>query len=74
MLLTSLSLTRSHQSSVEPRLAVSNNDCTVKFYDIPLHEDGPPQGLRECGYLRLGEPVNHCELDRWSGMLAHTDV
>lgn len=62
VLLTSLSLTRSHQSSVEPRLAVSNNDCTVKFYDIPLQDDSAPKAIRECGYLRLGEPVNHSSI------------
>ncbi|KAL4066864.1 hypothetical protein V8B97DRAFT_1949385 [Scleroderma yunnanense] len=62
VLLSSLSLTRSHQSSVEPRLAVSNNDCTVKFYDIPLQEDSPPKEIRTCGTLRLDEPVNHSSI------------
>ena len=34
VLLTSLSLTRSNESSAEPRVAVSNNDCTVKVFDV----------------------------------------
>jgi len=29
--------TRSNESSAEPRVAVSNNDCTVKFFDVNMH-------------------------------------
>ncbi|THH05792.1 hypothetical protein EW146_g9807 [Bondarzewia mesenterica] len=66
VLLTSLSLTRSHESSAEPRVAVSNNDCTVKFYDVNVRGskgvDGPPQRISEAGTLRLDVPVNHSSI------------
>ncbi|KAH7884335.1 hypothetical protein F5I97DRAFT_1441168 [Phlebopus sp. FC_14] len=62
VLLTSLSLTRCSESSVEPRLAVSNNDYSVKFYDIPIRGEYPPGDLRQCGYLKLEEPVNHSSI------------
>jgi hypothetical protein len=58
--LSNLSLTRSHESSVEPRVAVSNNDCTVKFYDVPIRGQNPPKAIEEAGILRLDVPVNHC--------------
>jgi len=64
VLLTSLSLTRSNESSAEPRVAVSNNDCTVKFFDVNVRGakgvDGPPKRINEAGTLRLDVPVNHC--------------
>ena len=64
VLLTALSLTRSHESSAEPRVAVSNNDCTIKFYDVNVRGskgvDGPPKRISEAGTLRLDVPVNHC--------------
>ena len=64
VLLTSLSLTRSNESSAEPRVAVSNNDCTVKFFDVNVRGakgvDGPPKRINEVGTLRLDVPVNHC--------------
>ncbi|KAI0289717.1 hypothetical protein BC826DRAFT_1030078 [Russula brevipes] len=63
VLLTSLSLTRSNESSAEPRVAVSNNDCTVKFFDVNVRGakgvDGPPKRISEAGTLRLDVPVNH---------------
>ncbi|KAI6107956.1 hypothetical protein F5141DRAFT_1119696 [Pisolithus sp. B1] len=62
VLLSSLSLTRSNESSVEPRLAVSNNDWKVKFYDVPICEDSAPKEIRQCGMLRLEEPVNHSSI------------
>lgn len=38
--LTSLSLSPSHESSVEPRVIISNNDKTVKFYDVAIRAHG----------------------------------
>ncbi|TFY83422.1 hypothetical protein EWM64_g601 [Hericium alpestre] len=66
VLLTSLSLTRSHESSAEPRVAVSNNDCTVKFYDVNVRGARGPEGLckriSEAGTLRIDVPVNHSSI------------
>ncbi|KIJ66851.1 hypothetical protein HYDPIDRAFT_166309 [Hydnomerulius pinastri MD-312] len=62
VLLSSLSLTRSSESSVEPRLAVSNNDSTVKFYDIAVRGQLAPRELRQSGNLKLEEPVNHSSI------------
>lgn len=66
VLLTSLSLTRSNESSAEPRVAVSNNDCTVKFFDVNVRGtkgvDGPPKRISEVGTLRLDVPVNHSSI------------
>ena len=59
-MLSSLSLTRSAESSVEPRLVVSNNDCTVRFYDIAVRGESSPKDLRKSGNLLLEEPINHC--------------
>lgn len=60
--LTSLSLTGSNESSAEPRIVISNNDRTVKFFDIATrsakHSD---QRLSLAGHLRLDVAVNHCE-------------
>lgn len=59
VLLTSLSLTQSNEGSVEPRVVVSNNDCTVKFFDVPLRPT-QPKTILFVGSLRLDVPVNHC--------------
>lgn len=61
VLLTSLSLTRSNESSIEPRVGISNNDGSVKLYDIPLRVQSARRRLREVGQIRLEVPVNHCE-------------
>ena len=45
---------------MEPRLVVSNNDCTVRFYDIAVHGESSPNDLRQSGNLKLEEPINHC--------------
>ena len=60
VLLSSLSLTRSVESTVEPRLVVSNNDCTVRFYDIAVRGESSAKDLRQSGNLKLEEPINHC--------------
>ncbi|KAI0789926.1 hypothetical protein C8Q75DRAFT_793057 [Abortiporus biennis] len=61
--LTSLNLSKSHESSVEPRVVVSNNDRTVKFFDVSLRaktSDPALPRLTLAGQLRLDVPVNHC--------------
>lgn len=60
VLLTSMNLTRSNESSFEPRVVISNNDETVKFYDVPVKGDMRPNSIKEAGILKLGTPVNHC--------------
>ncbi|KAH8092671.1 hypothetical protein BXZ70DRAFT_452836 [Cristinia sonorae] len=74
--LTSLGLTGSHESSVEPRVIISNNDKTVKFYDVAIRVRGavehsishrprqemPVQRLAQVGQLKLEVPVNHSSL------------
>ncbi|KAF8134902.1 hypothetical protein EV363DRAFT_1160252 [Boletus edulis] len=62
VLLSSLSLTRSAESSVEPRLVVSNNDCTVRFYDVAVRGETSPKDLRISGNLKLEEPINHSSI------------
>ncbi|KAF8976004.1 hypothetical protein BDQ17DRAFT_1441281 [Cyathus striatus] len=47
--LTGLSLTHVHESAVEPRVGISNNDFTVK-------------ALGEVGCVRLDVPVNHSSI------------
>ncbi|KAF9540885.1 hypothetical protein CPC08DRAFT_770720 [Agrocybe pediades] len=37
---TGMSLTRSNESSVEPRVGISNNDGSVKLYDVPMRVGG----------------------------------
>lgn len=64
VMLTSMSFSRSNESAVEPRILVSNNDRTVKFYDIALRngkatDDYEPR-LLDIGRLDLPVPVNHC--------------
>lgn len=76
VLLTSMSLTRSNESSVEPRIGISNNDCTVKFYNVPLR--GPTKRtMDEVGSLRINVPVNHCAYSLYTILLPteyHTSV
>ena len=36
VMLTTMNFARSHESAAEPRIIVSNNDKTVKFFDIAL--------------------------------------
>ncbi|KAF8650056.1 hypothetical protein AX16_005446 [Volvariella volvacea WC 439] len=62
VLLTSLSLNRSYESSIEPRIAISNNDCTVKFFDIPMRTPNSKRILSEAGALKLEVPVNHSSI------------
>ncbi|TFK17510.1 hypothetical protein FA15DRAFT_761035 [Coprinopsis marcescibilis] len=65
VLLSSLSLTSSNESSVEPRVGVSNNDRTVRLYDVPIRGQTlkrarrNEQLLKEAGTLTLDVPVNH---------------
>lgn len=64
VMLTSLSLTKANVSSVEPRVAVSNNDCSVKFFEVNIRSsDNSPASskLKDLGTLRIDVPVNHCE-------------
>ncbi|OJA08493.1 hypothetical protein AZE42_02854 [Rhizopogon vesiculosus] len=56
----SVLLSPAFDGSHEPRLVVSNNDWTVRIYDVPLRKE--PQDLRCCGTLRLEEPVNHSSI------------
>ncbi|KAJ3888464.1 hypothetical protein GG344DRAFT_53566 [Lentinula edodes] len=64
ILLTSINLGRSNESSLEPRLAISNNDCTVKFFDIPMSVRGGGNSLkiRNAGSVRLNVAVNHSSI------------
>ena len=58
--LTSLSLTRSNQSAVEPRVGISNNDCIVRLYEVPIRVQSQKRTPRPIGSLRFDVPVNHC--------------
>lgn len=60
LLLTSLSMCHSNESSAEPRIAVSNNDGTVRFFDIPIRSE-TFTSLPESGCVRLAVPINHCK-------------
>ncbi|KAG5644182.1 hypothetical protein DXG03_009023 [Asterophora parasitica] len=61
VLLTSLSLTRSNESSVEPRIGISNNDGSVKFYNVPIR--GPmKRTIDEVGCVRFNVPINHSSI------------
>jgi hypothetical protein len=60
VLLTSLSLTRANESSVEPRVGVSNNDGSVKLYNIPMRVHNNRRKLVEVGVIKLDVPINHC--------------
>ncbi|KAJ7015753.1 hypothetical protein C8F04DRAFT_1284870 [Mycena alexandri] len=57
ILLTSLSLTDSNQNSAEPRMAVSNNDRVVMFFDVPIRSRAPT--INPVGAVRFNVPVNH---------------
>ncbi|KAI0707284.1 hypothetical protein C8Q76DRAFT_629023 [Earliella scabrosa] len=66
VMLTSMNFARSHQSAVEPRIVVSNNDRTVKFFDVAIRsskivDDFEPR-LLDIGSLRLDVPVNHSSI------------
>ncbi|PPQ92602.1 hypothetical protein CVT25_007294 [Psilocybe cyanescens] len=61
VLLTSLSLTGSHQSSVEPRVVISNNDWSIRMYDIPMRVRGP-RTLKPVGELKLDVAINHSSI------------
>ncbi|KAJ7111964.1 hypothetical protein C8R44DRAFT_256050 [Mycena epipterygia] len=60
ILLTSLSLTDSNESSVEPRMAVSNNDRVVMFFDVPIRSR--PSTINQVGAVRFNVPVNHSSI------------
>ena len=63
VLLTSLSLSRSNESNVDPRVGISNNDGSVRLYDVPMRVSNTRRNrkLHEVGEVRLDVPVNHCE-------------
>ena len=62
VMLSSLSLTKANVSSVEPRVAVSNNDCSVKFFEVNIRSsDTAASRLKDLGVLWIDVPVNHCE-------------
>ncbi|KAI0248871.1 hypothetical protein BJV78DRAFT_1354635 [Lactifluus subvellereus] len=50
----------------EPHVAVNNNDCTVKLFDVNVRGakgiDGPPKRISEVGTLRLDVPVNYSSI------------
>ncbi|KAF8150105.1 hypothetical protein B0H34DRAFT_777129, partial [Crassisporium funariophilum] len=62
VLLTSLSLTRANESSVEPRVGISNNDGSVKLYDVPMRVQNSRRKLAEVGVVRLDVPINHSSI------------
>ncbi|EIW84377.1 hypothetical protein CONPUDRAFT_163522 [Coniophora puteana RWD-64-598 SS2] len=62
VMLTSLGLSRANSSSVEPRLVVSNNDCSVKFYDVPIRVERPPKDVQAVGSIKLRVAVNHSSI------------
>ncbi|KAH9945123.1 uncharacterized protein BXZ73DRAFT_86676 [Epithele typhae] len=70
VMLTSMNFARSNQSSVEPRIVVSHNENTVKFFDIAWRKhpngDANPSGndgrIIDVGQLRLDVPVNHSSI------------
>lgn len=64
ILLTSLNLAHSNQSSVEPRIGISNNDCTFRFYDIALRtrDASSAKIFNAVGALKLDVPINHSSI------------
>jgi len=60
VLLTSMSLATSHESSVEPRIGISNNDCTFRLYDIPMRVHNNRRRVIPVGEVRFDVPINHC--------------
>ena len=69
VLLTSLNLTGSNESSVEPRVGISNNDGSVRLYDVPIRVQSPRRKPQEVGTLKLDVPVNHCKSHFLSSLL-----
>ena len=72
VLLTSLSLTRSNESSVEPRVGVSNNDGSVKLYNVPMRVHNKERKLPEVGVIKLDVPINHCMFSFFICAHSHT--
>ncbi|KAF8808637.1 hypothetical protein BYT27DRAFT_7255279 [Phlegmacium glaucopus] len=62
VLLTSLSLTRANESSVEPRVGISNNDGSVKLYNIPMRIQNSRRKLPEVGKIKHDVPINHSSI------------
>ncbi|THU80730.1 hypothetical protein K435DRAFT_874078 [Dendrothele bispora CBS 962.96] len=63
VMLTSLSVAKSNESSMEPRIAISNNDCTVKFFDVPVSlRASNIQKMKDVGLVKLNAPVNHSSI------------
>ncbi|KAF9037704.1 hypothetical protein BJ165DRAFT_1375364, partial [Panaeolus papilionaceus] len=60
--LSSLSLTRSNQSSLEPRVGISNNDATVRLYDVPMRVRNSGRKLLEVGKVGFDVPINHSSI------------
>ncbi|PPQ84779.1 hypothetical protein CVT24_002747, partial [Panaeolus cyanescens] len=60
--LSSLSLTRSNQSSLEPRVGISNNDATVKLYDVPMRVRNSTRRLHQVGRVAFDVPINHSSI------------
>ena len=63
VMLTSMNFACLHQSAVKPRILVSNNDQTVKFFDVAIYgtkavDDYEPR-LLDSGQLHLDVLVNH---------------
>ncbi|KAF8347104.1 hypothetical protein F5887DRAFT_48569 [Amanita rubescens] len=61
VLTDTLGLAYSNESSVEPRVIVSNNDFTIKLFDVPLRTTGSKhtRNLKEVGSLKLSVPVTY---------------
>jgi hypothetical protein len=55
-----LLITSSFSSSAEPSLIVSNNDCTIKHFDISTRAH--TLGLELSGELRFNTPINHASV------------
>lgn len=41
-------------------MGVSNNDCTVRLYDVPVRSQSQKRNLMSIGCLKLDVPINHC--------------
>lgn len=61
VLLTSCNLTRSHESSVNPCLLVSDNDGSITLYDIPLSNTSRQEAHKVGHVVTKDVAVNHCE-------------
>ncbi|KIY72457.1 hypothetical protein CYLTODRAFT_417856 [Cylindrobasidium torrendii FP15055 ss-10] len=62
LLLTSLNMSQSHESSAEPRVVVSNNDGTVRFFDVPIRAEYTSAHLCEAGAVQLNVAINHSSI------------